>query len=153
ALVTQPAFAQTTTPTSLVGSWQLTLTPSTSTTGVAGLANFTSDGGGIATSADGILVGPASGAPSALNPAFGNWNICAACTGPANQANMEFIGDITNSDGSIAGTRTFTATVVVSSSGSFSGSYQLVVTVGTISALSDGTITGALIPHFTPPSS
>jgi hypothetical protein len=152
ALLIQPAFAQTSASASLVGSWQLTLVASGTTTQVAGLANFTSDGGAIAT-AGGILVGPVSptSTTTALNPAFGNWNGCCAFgTGAA----INLLGLVTNADGSIHATRSFQATVTVSpDGGQFTGTYSLQITVGAITSLSSGAISGALIPHFLPPSS
>jgi len=152
AFLIQPAFAQTS--ASLAGSWQLTLVASGTTAQVAGLANFTSDGGAVAT-AGGILVGPVGPASTtsttALNPAFGNWNgCCAAGTGAA----IKLVSLVTNAYGTLHATRTFQATVTVSADGTeFSGTYSVETVVGTVVILGSGSISGTLIPHFTPPSS
>jgi hypothetical protein len=153
ALVILPALAQTSTstpastPASLVGIWQLTLTPSTSSVpGDTVLANFTPDGG--------VIVGAASSGTSASNPALGQWSASASATPTAavNQVSMSFTSDITNSGGSVAGTNSFKVTVRVSSSGTLTGNYQLVVTDGTASTTTGGTITGTLMSHFMPPA-
>ena len=149
--VAQPAFAQAQS-ASLVGSWELSLTPSSGTVAVAGLANFTSDGGAIATAA-GILVGPvAPGSTSTtpLNPAFGNWN----GSGPIGTgAAFKFVSLVTNADGSIAATRTFQATVTVNANGNgFTGTYTVETVEGTVVIHGTGSISGSLIPHFLPPA-
>jgi hypothetical protein len=157
AFVIQPAFAQTET---LVGSWQLTLVanvpPTQPSIPVAGLANFTSDGGAIATAA-GILVGPVTPSSSTspttpLNPAFGNWNGC--CQPISGENALSLVSLITNSDGTLFATRVFNAIVTVTS-GTFSGTYSFTVTnsAGTVISTGSGTINGTLIPHFLPPGS
>jgi hypothetical protein len=154
AFVTQPGFAQT--QASLVGSWQLTLVangpPTPPAIPVAGLANFTSDGGAVATAA-GILVGPVTSTTptTPLNPAFGNWND----GGAIGHAAFRLVSLITNADGSLYATRTFDAFVAPSSGGTtFSGTYSFTVvnTSGTVIASGSGTINGTLIPHFLPPA-
>jgi hypothetical protein len=152
AFVIQPGFAQSQS-VSLVGSWQLALTTSDSAVTVVGIANFTSDGGAIAT-AGGILVGPVSSTSTtpttALNPAFGNWN----GSGPIGSgAAINLISLVTNADGTLYARRTFQATVNVTPDGSqFSGTYTVEIVVGTVVLVSTGNISGALIPHFLPPS-
>jgi hypothetical protein len=141
---------------SLVGSWQLTLVangpPTPPAIPVAGLANFTSDGGAIATAA-GILVGPVTSTTptTPLNPAFGNWND----GGAIGHAVFKFVSLISNANGSLYATRTFQAVVTPSSDGSeFSGTYSFTVvdTNGDAIASGSGSIRGTLITHFLPPA-
>jgi len=157
AFVIQPSFAQTS-PGSLVGSWQLTLVanepPDPPAIPVAGLANFTADGGAVATAA-GILVGPVTASSTTpttpLNPAFGNWNGC--CQPVSGENALSLVSVITNADGTLNATRVFRAIVTVTS-GSFTGTYSFTVTnaAGTVIATGSGTISGTQIPHFLPPS-
>lgn len=149
----QSGSAQGTSP-SLTGSWQLTLVPNTLPTfQVAGLANFTSDGGAVAT-ASAILAGTgdiASTSPvSSPTPAIGNWND----GGAANRAVFKVLSIITNPDGSLFATRTFIADGISSTGSSFTGSYsyQVVDTSNNTIASGSGTISGTLIPHFLPPA-
>lgn len=154
AFVIQPGLAQA--QPSLVGSWQLTLIangpPTPPAIPVAGLANFTSDGGAIATAA-GILVGPVTSTQptTPLNTAFGNWND----GGPIGHAAFKLISLITNANGSLYATRTFQAIVAPSSDGSeFSGTYSFTVVDanGNVIASGSGSISGTLITHFLPPA-
>jgi len=156
ALVVQPSAVHP--HASLVGSWQLTLTPSV-TPGitpitVAGLANFTSDGGAIG-SAVTILAGPetvAAGAPPpGFSDAFGNWN-----GGPIpGRAVFKLISYVQGPDGGIVGTRTFQALVAPQSdpnqiSGTYS--YMIVDSLNNTISSSSGSISGTLISHFLPPA-
>jgi hypothetical protein len=145
--------------TSLVGSWQLTLTESLPAGDTPilfpGLANFTSDGGATAAGL-GDLAGPttiaAGSPPPGFTQAFGNWN-----GGPTpGHAVFKLVSYIQNPDGAIAGTRTFQALVAPQSdAGQFTGSYTVTI-VGSNNNIifsGSGTISGTLISHFLPPSS
>jgi hypothetical protein len=135
----------------LVGSWQLTLVPNLPPTDpptipVAGLATFTSDETVVAT-AGGVIVGPFSSTGAVTNgvtPAHGIWQPSPA----VGRFFIKLIGLVTNPNGSLAATRTFTATVLPGAAGdSFSGSYTLEIVEGNIVVISTGTVTGKLIPH------
>jgi hypothetical protein len=147
AFVIQPAFAQT---TSLAGNWQLTLVANGTTTSVVGLANFTSDGEAIAT-AGAILAGPiGTSNTNPLTPAFGSW--CAG--GAVGNFEIAFLSYVTNPGGSLYATRNFSAMGRFMSASQFQGTYQVQTTIGTITSLSEGTISGTLIPNIIcPPSS
>ncbi|HEY6334005.1 MAG TPA: hypothetical protein VI756_32110 [Blastocatellia bacterium] len=151
----QSGSAQGTDP-SLTGSWQLTLVPSTLPTfQVPALANFTSDGGAVAT-ASAILVGVgavSSTGPTLAGPtpAIGNWND----GGAEGLAVFKLVSIITTTGGTLYATRTFIADGITVSSGTLSGSYNYstVNTSGTVVESGSGTLTGTLIPHFLPPGS
>jgi hypothetical protein len=152
--------------TSLVGSWQLTLTPTTNISPpplqVAGLANFTSDGGAIAT-ASAIIVGVVptitNTTLSSPTPAMGNWcggGAVIMCGGGVGSTHFTLLSIITNPDGSLFATRTFTATVAISSTGdSFCGTYNynVVDTSNNTIASGSGTISATLITRLCLPAS
>ena len=152
ALVVQPALAQTST---LTGSWQLTLVPNLPPgppiIPIAGLANFTSDGGAVATAAGVIVGSDPSLSGTGLNPAFGNWNGAVI---PGEFA-IVLVGDITAANGALVATRNFRALVTFPQSNEFTGSYTLTITdtSGNVLSSGSGTITGNFIPHFLPPGS
>ena len=156
-LMIQPVLAQGGA-ASLVGSWELTLVPSLPpgppAIEIPGLANFTSDGGAVATGSA-ILVGTggltSTSTLSGPTPAIGNWN----AGGPVGDAAFKLVSIITNADGTLFATRTLQALVTPGSGGSsFTGSYSytIVNTAGTTIASGSGTISGSLIPHFLPPA-
>jgi hypothetical protein len=136
----------------LVGSWQLTLTP-TSPAGnaaIPGLATFTSDGSVIET--DGAeLVGtpPSSGStPAPTSPGHGIWQPAPA----VGHFYVEYISVVVNSDGSLVGKNVTTYTGVAidgtTKPETFTGSYttDFVSTSGT-TRVTSGKVEGMLIPH------
>jgi hypothetical protein len=144
----------------LAGSWQLTLTATSQTTTptvpIAGLANFTSDGGAVGSVADllpAFLPAPAtiSTAAVGLSQAVGNWN-----GGPIpGRAVFKLVSVITNADGSLLATQTVQALVTPNSDNNeFTGTYSVTVAdaLNNLAANGSGNISGALIPHFLPPT-
>jgi hypothetical protein len=151
ALTIQPGHARTAQNTqTLVGSWQLTLVPNVPpgdppTIAIPGLATFTSDETAIAT-AGGVIVGPVSSSTvsNGVTPAHGIWQPSPA----VGRFFIKLIGLVTNANGSLQATRTFTTTVAPNAAGDqFSGAYTLEIVEGNIVVISTGTVTGQLIPH------
>ncbi|HKV37888.1 MAG TPA: hypothetical protein VJX67_01655 [Blastocatellia bacterium] len=134
--------------TNLVGSWHLALVPEVSpgpTLEIPGLATFTSDETAIAT-AGGVIVGPVpSPSPNTgVTPAHGIWQPSPA----VGRFYIQLFGIVTNPDGTLLATRNFTTTVGFNPAGdTFTGTYSLEVTQGTVVTISSGTITGTRIPH------
>ncbi|HYL99002.1 MAG TPA: hypothetical protein VEZ90_08615 [Blastocatellia bacterium] len=155
--VAQPAFAQT---PSILGTWQMTLIPNTPpsppTIPVAALGTFHADNTAEATGG-GVLVGPIpSSGTTTLDgptPALGYWS-----PGPGPSSTLfvlQFTSLITNENGSLFATRSFTATVNVNANNNqFSGSYSFTITdtTDTVIETGSGSISGKLIPRILPPA-
>ncbi|HYM00960.1 MAG TPA: hypothetical protein VEZ90_18525, partial [Blastocatellia bacterium] len=123
---------------------------------IAALATFHTDNTAVATGG-GVLVGPvASSSTTPLEgptPALGYWS-----AGPIPGGSffiLQFTSLITNQNGSLFATRSFTADVNVTQNNTqFSGTYSFTVTdtSGTVIETGSGTISGKLIPRILPPA-
>jgi hypothetical protein len=153
AFVPQSMFAASSTP-SLAGSWQFTLTPTTSSgTAVSypGLATFTTNGSVVETDGTEYASIPVtSGAPpKAATSGHGVW-------GPDNTPLallVQYISLVVNADGSLYAKRMTTMVLTVSSTGeTFSGTYATNQVVGgSTTVISSGTVSGTLIPQLIVP--
>ncbi len=136
----------------LIGSWQLTFTPSTPTPpaiSIPGLATFTTDGSVIET--DGSQVAPGPGSSTGVTygtPGHGVWQLLPALTG----FYIQYISVSVNPDGSLYAKNVTVASVAVTGSGTavtLTGQYTTTSTgpTGTPPRTTTGTLTGQLIPH------
>jgi hypothetical protein len=152
SLAIQPVIAQTgTTTTSLVGSWEFTLTPNPSpnpSPSISGLATFTSDGTVIETDTSEVVpvqISPGGsvtrGTPGRgiwqPSPVFGSWFI-------------RFISLMANPNATLHAKKIFTMTVALNSTADqFSGGYSFEVVDPTGRAITtgSGTVAGQLMVH------
>ena len=150
-LLSRPLAAQITTPSPLIGSWQLTLTPTTPPVTppvipIPGLATFTTDGSMIET--DGTEVVPTrttTASPVFGTPGHGIWQ-----PGPAiGNLYIQFISLLVNPNGSLHAKRLATITGTVDSTGNnFSGTYTSDIADSSgHTTVTSGTVTGLKIPH------
>jgi hypothetical protein len=137
--------AQTTTPPSLAGSWQLTFAPvsptAVSTVPVQGLATFTADGSLVETDATEVTPGStATGGVTNGTPGHGIWQ-----HGPAvGNLFIQFTSLVLNHNGVLQARRLVTITGALDATGNhFSGNYE--------SHLSSpaGHVTGTTMGSFT----
>jgi hypothetical protein len=148
ALAIQPTPAAAATP-SLAGSWQFTLTPTTTTTPptveIPGLVTFTTDGSAIETDGSEFVPSPQTAGISTRTPGHGIWQIGAT----PSSLYVEYISLALNLDGSLYAKVITTMLLALNSKGTqFAGSYTTVQEVGTVTTtLSSGTVGGQLIPH------
>jgi len=150
AIALQPMLAASSTP-SLAGSWQFTLTPTTTTSATPveypGLATFTTDGSAVETDGTEYVGIPVSSgaAPKAATPGHGVWG--AGNTPIA--LLVQYISLVLNTDGSLYAKRVTNMILSVSSTGqTFSGTYTTDQEAdGSTTVISAGTVTGTLIPH------
>lgn len=125
-----------------VGSWQLTLTPSTSAASqhpTSGLITFTSDGTVIEEDLSKLAAVPSTSGHGIWQPApvFGKLFV-------------QIITLIGNTDGSLHAKRTLTLIITLNPTGDrFQGGYELLTqdTTGHVLMSSFGTCSGQLIPH------
>ena len=137
-----PVIAQTTTPT-LVGSWEFTATPETtsqaSPPAIEGLATFTSDGTAIETDTTAIL--------GRVSPGYGIWQNGPI---PSGYLFVRFTRLVPNFNGTLHSKQILTMFLTLNSTGdAFSGSYdfQVVNTGGDIISNGKGTVVGKLMVH------
>ena len=137
--------------TSLAGSWQFTLTPTTPpipSVQIPGLATFHADGSAVET--DGLEaapgIGAAAGSVTYATPGHGIWQLMPCrCS-----YYIQYISVVVNPDGSLNAANTTTMTVALSSSGAqFNGAYTTVQanTSGMTKLIASGAVSGTLIPH------
>jgi hypothetical protein len=149
----QPLAAQATNPSSLAGSWQLTLIPAGPPASgppvapVPGLATFTSDGSVVETDATEVVpMMNAAGTAVYGTPGHGIWQ-----PGPAiGNLFIQFISLMVNHNATLHAKKTVTITGRLDSTGNhFSGnySYELVDPAGLVIATGSGTVTAEKIPH------
>jgi hypothetical protein len=135
--------------TSLAGSWQLILSPSSSVTEpvVHALATFTADGSTIET--DTSQVGTVASSVRLSRPATAGHGIWQPAPVPGNLF-IRFISLLVNPNGSLYAQKTVTITGAMDSSGNnFTGSYSYTITnpIGGFVGGGSGTVTGERIPH------
>jgi hypothetical protein len=145
-----PLAAQATNPSSLAGSWQLTLTPVSPTASVPmrvpALATFTSDGSVIETDASEVVPMTVAGTAVYGTPGHGVWQ-----PGPAiSNLFIQFISLLVNQNETVHAKKIVTITGSLDSTGNhFRGSYsyELVDPAGVVIVTGSGTVTGQRIPH------
>jgi|HubBroStandDraft_1064217.scaffolds.fasta_scaffold02706_3 hypothetical protein len=150
AIAVQPMTAAATTP-SLAGSWQLTLTPKTSTTppvtDIAGLATFTTDGAVIETDGSEFVEHPVSTTPIAVvaSPGHGIWQIANT----PGTLFVQYFSLVFHTDGALYAKNVTTIFLTLNNTGNqFTGTYTTDQVIGSVTTvLSSGTISGQLIPH------
>jgi hypothetical protein len=149
-LAIQPAVAQFPSPSPLVGSWQLTLTPNNPTPPVVlipALATFTADGSVVET--DGSEVTPAIVSTVHIvygTPGHGIWQPAPAI----GNLFIQFISLLVNPNASLHSKRIVTIIGALDSTGNnFKGTYDshVVDPTGHTIVMSTGTVTGQKIPH------
>ena len=135
-----PVMAQTTTPT-LVGSWEFTATPETTSNAsppaIEGLATFTSDGTAIETDTTGIL--------GRVSPGHGIWQNGPI---PGGYLFVRFTSLVPNLNGTLHSKQILTMFLTLNSTGDeFSGPYdfQIVNASGGIISNGKGTVAGKLM--------
>jgi len=150
-LAIEPLAAQATSPPSLAGSWQLTLTPVSPLASVPmpiqSLATFTLDGSVIETDASEVIpMMNAAGTAVYATPGHGIWQ-----PGPAvGNFFIQFISLLVNQNETLHAKKIVTITGALDSTGNhFSGNYhfELVDPTGHIITMGSGTVTGEKIPH------
>jgi hypothetical protein len=150
-LAIQPLVAQATNPSSLAGSWQLTLIPISPLASVPkpieSLATFTSDGSVIETDATEVIpMMNSSGTAVYATPGHGIWQ-----PGPAiSNLFIQFISLMVNPNTTLHAKKIVTITGSLDATGNhFKGSYsfELVGPTGHIITTGSGTVTGQRIPH------
>jgi hypothetical protein len=149
AMLTQPMSMAATAP-SLAGSWQFSLTPTTTSTPgpISGLATFTTDGSVIETDTSEIVPGlpsTSNGAATYGSPGHGIWQV-----GPAViNLYIEYISLVANADGSLNAKNVTTMIVTMDSTGSqFTGTYTTTeASTSGLSKTTSGSVKGQLIPH------
>jgi hypothetical protein len=141
-----------TTPPSLAGSWQFTLTPTTPPTstppvaGIPGLATFTTDGSVVETDGSEFVPNPPSATPSnPSTPGHGIWQMANTPT----TLYVQYISLVLNADGSLFARNITTMFLTENSKGNeFKGSYTTDQEAGgATKTVSSGTVSGQLIPH------
>jgi hypothetical protein len=137
-----PVIAQTATPT-LVGSWEFTATPQTTSHAfqhtIEGLATFTSDGTVIETDTTGIL--------GRVSPGHGIWQKGPI---PGGYLFVRFTSLVPNLNGTLHSKQILTMFLTLNSTGDeFSGPYdfQVVSAGGDIISNGKGTVAGKLVAH------
>jgi hypothetical protein len=137
-----PVMAQTTTPT-LVGSWEFTATPETTSYAsphtIEGLATFTSDGTAIETDTTGIL--------GRVSPGHGIWQNGPI---PGGYFFVRFTSLLPNLNGTLHSKQILTMFLTLNSTDDeFSGPYdfQIVNAGGDIISNGKGTVAGKLMVH------
>jgi hypothetical protein len=149
-LTIQPAAAQVSSTSPLVGSWQLTLTPNSPTPPVVpipALATFTADGSVVET--DGSEATPAMVSTVHIvygTPGHGIWQPAPAI----GNLFIQFISLLVNPNASLHARRIVTIIGALDSTGdNFKGSYDshVVDPTGHTIVMSTGTVTGQKIPH------
>jgi len=148
----QPLVAQSASPPSLAGSWQLTLIAvgppaSVAVVPILELATFTSDGSVVETDAtEAVPMMTASGTTVYGTPGHGIWQ-----PGPAvSTLFIQFISLLVNPNETLHAKKTVTITGELDSTGNrFRGNYsfELVDPTGHVIAMGSGTVSGEKIPH------
>ena len=153
-LAIQPVAAQGNSPSSLVGSWQLTFVANTPPVPVTppvvpvpGLATFTSDGTVVETDATEVVpVVISAGTAAYGTPGHGIWQ-----PGPAiGNLFIQFYSLMVNQNTTLHSKKIVTITGALDSTDShFSGNYsfELVDPSGHVLGTGSGTVTGQKIPH------
>jgi hypothetical protein len=138
---------------SLAGSWQITLVPTTPpaspTITIPGLATFTTDGSVIET--DGAELAPTAASTGAVifgSPGHGIWQLLPSRTG----FYVQYISVSVDSTGALSATSVTTMTVTpvaATAFTQFTGQYTIVQSdaSGLVAKTTSGTIQGQLIPH------
>ena len=150
-LAIQLLVAQATNPSSLAGSWQLTLTPvspfASLPVPIQSLATFTSDGSVIETDATEVIpMMNVAGTAVYATPGHGVWQ-----PGPAvGNFFIQFISLLVNRNETLHAKKIVTITGALDSTGNhFTGNYgyELVDPTGHVIIKGSGTVTGEKIPH------
>jgi hypothetical protein len=150
-LAIQPLVAQATNPSSLAGSWQLTLIPISPLASVPkpieSLATFTSDGSVIEADATEVIpMMNSSGTAVYATPGHGIWQ-----PGPAvGNFFIQFISLLVNRNETLHAKKIVTITGALDSTANhFTGNYgyELVDPTGHVIMKGSGTVTGEKIPH------
>jgi hypothetical protein len=148
----QPLAAQSPTPSPLVGSWQITLTPATPPNSppivpISGLATFTTDGSVIETDATEVVpTTTAAGTTTYGTPGHGIWQPSPAF----GHLFIQFFSLVVNSDTTVSAKKSFTITVALNAAGTqMSGGYSFVVVdpTGHVITMGSGIVSGQKIPH------
>ena len=151
-LALQPLAAQSPTPSPLVGSWQITLTPTTPPNSppivpISGLATFTTDGSVIETDATEVVPTiTAAGNTVYGTPGHGIWQPSPAF----GHLFIQFFSLVVNPDTTLHAKKTFTITVSLDATGTqMSGGYSFLVVdpTGHAITMGSGTVSGQKIPH------
>jgi len=149
AIAVQPMSAVAATP-SLAGSWQFTLTPTAPPTPpviqIPGLATFTTDGSVVETDGSEFVPNPPSATP--INPSTPGHGIWQLANTPVTLY-VQYFSLVLNADGSLYARNVTAMFVTLNSKGNrFTGSYTTDQLIGGVTkTLSNGTVSGQLIPH------
>jgi hypothetical protein len=150
AIAVQPTSAAAA-PPSLAGSWQFTLTPSipsgTPAVQIPGLATFTTDGSVIETDGSEFAPSPISTTPlaKAATPGHGIWQMANTPI----TLYVQYISLVLDADGALYARNVTTMFLTLNSTGNrFTGTYTTDQEIGGVTkTLSNGAVTGQLIPH------
>lgn len=149
ALCVQPMTAASTPPT-LAGSWQFTLTPTTPPTPpvvqIPGLATFTPEGSVIETDGTELVPIPSSsGQPLAATPGHGVWEPAPV----PGALYVQYFSILVQPDGALYARNITQMTVTLNTTGNgFSGAYTTTqVAGGATRIIAQGTVSGQLIPR------
>jgi hypothetical protein len=149
AIAVQPMSAAAATP-SLAGSWQFTLTPTAPPTPpviqIPGLATFTTDGSVIETDGSEFVPNPPSTVPiKAATPGHGIWQLANTPV----TLYVKYISLVLDADGSLYARNVTSMFLTLNSTGNhFTGAYTTDQEIGGVTkTLSNGTVSGQLIPH------
>ena len=137
----------------LTGSWQFTLTPTSSPTPVQipGLATFTTDGSVVETDGTEFVPSPVVTIPLAVasSPGHGIWETAPV----AGTFYVQYFSLVFEATGALYAKNVTTMMLAPNSTGNqFTGTYSTDQIIGNVTkVLATGTVSGQLIPHQPPP--